>query len=806
LKEENKMDKNYKHKEWEPKIYKKWEESGVFSPEKSVELRKKAGLPIKSNKEGEEETFCVLIPPPNANGALHCGHATYAIQDLMTRFKRMQGYKTLYVPGTDHAGFETQVTYERHLKKKGQSRFDFDRETLYKDILDFVKENSDIATDQLKQMGMSCDWSRTTFMLDQHVIDTVYDTFEKMYADGLVYRDDYLVNYSPVHGTTFSNLETEHVEKVSPLYYVKYQIKGTEEFITVATVRPETIFADVAIAVNPKDSRYENYVGKTAVNPLNDAELPIITDSYVDIEFGTGALKITPGHDFNDYEIGKKHGLETISILTLEGKMTPNCGDVAGMRVFSARKRTVEILEEKGALEKIDETYTNNLLVDYKDKKPIEPMLLPNWFVKMTDEKFNLAGSAIEAIKDERVNFNWDLWQKECLRWLENIHDWPISRQTVFGIKIPVWYELSGQEDSLFVVFLDKEGQSHEGNLSEHLSEGFSIGEIKEGLQKLIAAKDAKYVISREDKGDGYIQETDTFDTWFSSGQWPFTTLHYPDSTDFEEFFPTNFMDSMWDILFFWIARMIMFSLYLTKDNSAGPQIPFKDVYIHGRIDDEKGQKMSKSKGNVINPLEFVDQYGADALRMGILVGGNTGARTTSFNPTKVKGYRNFANKLWNMARFIDMMLVSYKEEQGEEVPVLRTCNCTEASGNCTCNLWLDPGSFTELDRELLGNHKKIIVAVTQNIEKFRFMDAGDATYHYLWHEIADKYIEDVKNRDDAVSKRVGLSILRYVFIDGLKMLHPYMPFVTEAIWEQLTEGLDGFDYCLAVSDWPATT
>ncbi|MBN1162817.1 valine--tRNA ligase [Patescibacteria group bacterium] len=812
------MDKKYDHKEWEEKIYKKWEELGVFSPEKSIKMREDAGLEVKKNADGTYETYTVLIPPPNANAPLHCGHATYAIQDLMTRFKRMQGYKTLYVPGTDHAGFETQVVYERKLKKEGKSRFDFDRETLYNDILNFVLENSDMAIDQLKKMGMSCDWDRSTFMLDQHVIDTVYDTFQKMHKDGLVYRDDYLVNYSPTHGTTFSNLETEHVEEVSPLYYVKYKIKDSDEFVTVATGRPETIYADVAIAVNPKDKKYKKYVGKVAINPLNSREMKIIEDEYVDIDFGTGALKITPGHDFNDYEIGKKHNLPMISVVDLEGKMTKEASDVAGMRVHSARKKTVEILEEKGALEKIDEKYTHNLLVDYKDKKPIEPMLLPNWFVKMTDKKINLASMAIEAIRTGKVKYNRNLWKRESLKWLENIHDWPISRQTVFGIRIPIWYYVKDSESNenggIFVVFIDKDGNSHEGLLHDLREEGFSLDEIKEGLQKVIVPKDARYEISAEDPGkrintgldkkagqdqinEEFIPETDTFDTWFSSGQWPFATLRYPDGDDYKEFFPTQFMDSMWDILFFWIARMIMFSLYLTKDDEDGPKVPYENVYIHGRIDDEKGQKMSKSKGNVIDPLEFVEKYGADALRMGMLVGGNSAARTTSFSADKVRGYRNFANKIWNMGRFMIMMADSYKEETGEDVPFLKHCTCTES---CDCNPWLDPEDFIEVDVEILNKYSDLVTYVTENLEKYRFMEAGDALYHFLWHEIADIYIEDVKNREDIKSKRIGLSVLRHVFLNSLKLLHPFMPFVTEAVWENIPRK---YDNPIAVSKWP---
>jgi len=752
------MEKTYNHKELENKIYEEWENIGVFSPEKSQEFRKINGLECLS------EQFSVLMPPPNANAPLHCGHATYAIQDLMARYRRMQGYKVCYFPGTDHAGFETQVVYERKLKKEGKSRFDFDRQTLYTDILNFVKENSTVATNQLKKIGMSADWSRNTFMLDDFVLDTVFNTFKKMHDDGLVYRDDYMVNYSPFHGTTFSNLETEHIDQKTNLYYVKYQIKGEESFLTVATTRPETIPADVAIAVNPEDERYSQYVGKSVLNPLNGREMKVVADSYVDKEFGTGALKVTPAHDFNDYELGKKHSLEPISIIDLYGKMTEGAGEeLKGLFLTKARVKAVEILQEKGLLEKINENYENSLLVDYKDSKPIEPMLLPNWFIKME----GLAKEAITAVEKEEVKFNQDTWKEQMLFWLNNIKDWPISRQTVFGIRIPVWYEI--QNNNLFVVFLDKDKNSHEGSLDE-LLKTYSLEDITLGLQKVIAPKDAKYLISKDKPAGNYIQETDTFDTWFSSSQWPLTTTKYPNSDDFKNFFPTSFMDSMWDILFFWIARMIMMSLYLAKE------VPFKNVYIHGRINDEKGQKMSKSKGNVIDPLEFIEKYGADALRMGIIVGGNTSAKMTSLSEGKVKGYRNFANKLWNMARFSFLM----KEEYGKDIDTFNS------------NLPLH-----EEDKKILDELNTLIKEVNLGLDSFDFQNTGELIYQFVWHRLADEYIEHVKTRED---KNVALSVLDKVFQDSLKLLHPYMPFVTEAIWKELP---DKDSTTLALSSWP---
>jgi valyl-tRNA synthetase len=780
------MDKTYDHKTREAQIYQKWEEAGVFSPEKSQELRQKAGLPVKN------EPFTVLMPPPNANAPLHCGHATYSIQDLYARWNRMRGYKTLYVPGTDHAGFETQVVYERNLKKQGKSRFDFDRETLFGDILNFVNENSDLAINQLKRLGMSADWSRKLFMLDPYVIDTVYNTFIKMHEEGLVYRDNYLVNYSPVHGTTFSNLETEHIETNSPLYYIKYKFVDADDYMMVATVRPETIYGDVAICVNPKDERYKEKVGKLVINPLNGKEIPVIADSYVDLEFGTGALKITPGHDFNDFEIGKKFGLEAISLVDLAGRMTAAAGELAGMKVMAARTASVEILRAKGALEKIDDKYINNLLVDYKDNKPIEPMLLPNWFVKMKP----LAEPAINAVKANKVKFNKPTWKTQILQWLDNIKDWPISRQTVFGIRMPVWYSVTENPD-LFVVFLDHEGKANEGQLAKFLSDGVVLTTIKKGLQKVIAPTGAKYIISKIDPSKSsdesgksnfeneFIQETDTFDTWYSSSQWPLTTLRYPENKDFGEFFPTSFMDSMWDILFFWIARMIMMSLYLVGD------IPFKNVYIHGAIVDARGQKMSKSRGNTINPIDWVEKYGADALRMGIMVGGNTSAKVSPLSEDKVKGYRNFANKVWNMGRFMQMMEEEWKISGNEIMSLNKSSNSSDANSILSISDFptkidlneKDKALMAEEDLKILEELKNAVKAVNDNLSKYRIADAGNAVYQFIWHEVADSYIEHVKSRED---KGVALGVLRFVYTNCLHLLHPFMPFVTEAVWGEL--------------------
>ena len=761
------MEKIYNHLLEEARIYKKWLDAKVFSPEGLSNQRAK--YKITSNNKA----YSVLMPPPNANAALHCGHATYSIQDLMIRFKRMQGFDVEYLPGTDHAGFETQVVYERNLKAEGKTRFDFDRKTFYQKVYGFVQENSDIAKDQLKRIGMSADWDRSTFTLDPKVIDFVHDTFIKMYNDGMIYRDGYMVNYSSFHGTTFSDLETEYKDSISPLYYVKYKyVENPSEYITVATVRPETIYADVAIAVNPKDERFKSKVGKMVLNPLTNKEIPIIADDYVDMEFGTGALKITPGHDINDYKIGKKYGLEIISLINLDGKMNSFAGDCAGMFPKQARVKAGEILKNNEALEKINDKYENRVLVDYKDQLPIEPMILPNWFVNM--EK--LADLAIEAIETEEVRFNLPEWKRDILHWIKDKKPWPISRQTIFGINIPVWYSIDKNPD-MVVTFRDLSRNSVSGKISD-LLKNHDLNIILQGLQKVIPGEKAIFEVNKVAPGENYLPETDTFDTWFSSGQWPLVTMLKADSSKLEDsdlykkYFPTAFLDSMYDIMFFWIARMIMLSKYLVNE------VPFNDVYFHGMVTDKFGKKMSKSKGNVINPLEYIEKYGADALRMGIIVGGNTEGRSSPLDEDKVRGYRNFANKIWNITRYIDM-----KEA---ELGFFDLKN-------------LDKSSIKlEANQKMVETIDILIKGVTQNIEAYKFKLAGEAVYDFIWNDLANDYMEKTKDQKDLES----LAVLKYALITALKLLHPYMPFITECVWENLHAKAEEFEP-LIISDWP---
>jgi valyl-tRNA synthetase len=734
--------KNFEHKEVEARTYKKWEDSGVFTPE----------------KDSPAPSYSIILPPPNANGSLHTGHAMYVVEDILCRWKRLKGYNVLWLPGADHAGFETQYVFENELAKQKKSRFDFDRTTLYDKIMEFVQDQRFTMYDQMKKLGFSLDWTREKFTLNPDLVDRVYDAFIKMYKDGFIYRDNYLVNYSPAFGSTFSDLEITHKEKTSKLYYIKY---GP---ITVATVRPETIFGDVAIAVNSTDKRYKAYVGKTieVEIPEMTLSLKVIADDHVDPEFGTGALKITPAHSADDFEIAKRHKLEAPQVIGLDGKLNEKTGKYAGMKIGEARDAVVEDLQKMGLMEKIDENYVHNIVVDYKDKRPIEPTLMPNWFVKIAD----LAKPAIEAVKKGRVVLHPKRAEKVFFNWMENIRDWPISRQIVWGIRIPAWYDVT-QNPDIQVTFIDDKGKQKTGRVGEMLKEGHSLKEINKGLQSLIAPNDSKFVISKEKPGDMFLQETDTLDTWFSSGQWPLTTLGYPDGADFKKFYPTDVLDTGSDILFFWVARMIMFGLYLVDE------VPFKHVYLHAMVTDKTGLKMSKSKGNVINPLEVIDVYGADALRMSLIVGSSAGGRT-SISDEKFKGFRNFVNKMWNATRFI---MMNY-DRVGEETQKLTREKLKNIEEKGSRSAW-----FKKV--------KKLEESTDEKLENFRFSLAAEELHSSFWGELCDIWIEETKTAvsDDAVSdetKAEKLAELIYALTRHLRMLHPFIPFITEELWGKL--------------------
>jgi len=702
------MDKVYNHKKTEEKIYKEWEEKSYFAPE--------------VNPKGKP--YSIILPPPNANAPLHFGHAMYVIEDILIRFKRMRGYKALWLPGADHAGFETQFVFEKKLQSQGKSRFDYDRETLYKMIWDFVQGNRPVMENQLRRLGFSLDWQRKKFTLDKDIVEIVYKTFKKLHDEGFVYRAQRLVNYCTYDGTSFSDLEVIYEERQSPLYYIRY---GP---LVLATTRPETKFGDTAVAVHPDDKRYQKYVGKEIdiETVLGKAKIKVVADKMVDKAFGTGVVKITPAHDFNDYEVSQRHNLPMVQVIGFDGKMNKKAGKFAGLYVKQARKSVVENLQKKGLIEKIDENYTHRIGLCYKCKNPIEPLPLSQWFVKMEP----LAQPAIEAVKKGKIKVYPKNMEKLYFQFLENIHDWNISRQIVWGIRIPAW---KCKDCGMWIV-----------------TSGETPGKCPICSSTRLA------------------QDEDTFDTWFSSGQWPFATLRRSKEGDFEEFYPTTVMETGYDILRWWVARMVMLGLYETK------QVPFENIVLHGLVNDPLGKKMSKSKGNVVNPLELVDTYGADAVRFALSYGAALG-NDQSLSFSKLEAMRNFTNKLWNMARFIEMNQKSKIKNQKSLKELKKMVK-------------------NENDKAMIEKTEKLSSDVTRLLEKYDFNHSAQALYDFAWHVFADKYIEDVKNRIDKDS----CLILNSLYLILLKLLHPFMPFVTEEIYKRLWERED----YLIISEWPA--
>lgn len=732
------MDSRFEHQKVEGEIYKRWEESGAFAPK-------------------GDKPYTILMPPPNANASLHGGHGMYTIDDILIRWKRMQGYGAEWIPGRDHAGFETQFVYEKQLAKEGKSRLDFDRQTLYNNIAKFVEDNSGLIYEQFRRLGFSADWDRSVFTLDPHVLSQVFKTFQKMAVEKLVYRSDYLVQYCPHCGTSLAELEILHNEREDKLYYIKY---GP---LTVATVRPETLFGDSAIAVHPKDKRYTKYIGTLVPLPLTTRMIPVITDEMVDIKFGTGVVKITPAHDANDFEAGKRHKLPIIRVIDQLGKMTLPTDvtviEINGMKVKAAREKTVEELQKAGVIDKIDEHYLHSVTVCYKCARDMEPMTVPNWYIKVE----TLKPPVVEAIKTKKTKFFPKKFEKQILDWMIIMHDWPISRQVAWGIRIPAWYDAT--KENLHVTFLDQNKKPVRGVVGE-LLKTYPFDEIEAGLQTLSAPIEAKYIVAETKPGEGYLQETDTFDTWFSSGQWPLVTLK---DGEYGSRYPTDVMATMVDILRIWVSRMMMFGLYVRKE------VPFKNVYLWPTVVDAKGQKMSKSRGNVINPIDLIDKYGADALRMSLLFGNGEGGRVP-LSEDKVRAMRNFGNKIWNMNRFFLLML------EKAEIRNLK--------------FEIPNKGLQKEDKEILKELNAVVKKMTTLLEKFRFSQAADLIYEFMWHGVADVYIEKVKERED---QGVALSVLRHVLLNGLKLLHPFMPFVTEAIWQEINP----YAGMLIVEPWP---
>ena len=774
------MDKHYQAKENETKIYQLWEKADAFNPDSDINQKL---------KNDDLPSFSIIMPPPNANDPLHLGHAAFlTLEDILIRHARMTGHDTLWLPGADHAGIETQFVFEKKLKKEGTSRFHFDRATLYQMIWDYVATNSQIAIKQSKQLGASADWSRFKFTLDDDIVQSVIATFKQMLEDRLIYRANRLVNYCPKCGTGFSNLELDHREEIGSLYYLKY---GP---ITIATTRPETIFADVAIAVHPKDQRYHKYHGQTIEYQglFGLVKLLVIADDFVDPEFGTGAVKITPFHDFNDFAFWQRHQAELKQAvqnnqlgyvelkeklinnnqlsaeeinspalaIDFTGRLTKFTDQYAGLKAHIAREKIVSDLQEANLIEKIDRNYLHSVTSCYRCGSNIEPLPLPQFYVKVEP----LTKAVLEKIKKKELTIYGAGHDKILKHWLENLEDWNISRQIVWGIRLPVWYDAQ-ENPQLRISFIDKNQARISGPIGELLTK-YSFAEIEAGLQSLTAPIDAQFVVSQEkpDPNKQYLQETDTFDTWFSSSQWPVVTLKNNQPGDFERFYPTTIMETAYDILMFWVMRMLMMGLYSTQ------QLPFKKVYLHGLIRDSKGQKMSKSKGNVINPLEIGEKYGTDALRMAIVIRSSAGLDKT-LSEADFQAMRNLNNKLWNAARFILLQ----KENQ-----VITDQNTAK------------------LDKKFTKNLEKIVLAVSRNLDQLQLGLAADTLYNEFWHWFCDQCIEDAKK---------GLISQEKLF-DGLviflKLFHPFIPFVTESIWQILYQEQLVAEPLLMTSRWPS--
>lgn len=747
--------KTYDPKQVEGRIYELWEKGGYFTPE--IDKKKKP--------------YTILLPLPNANDPMHMGHALFTVQDVLIRYHRMKGDPTLWLPGGDHAGIETQFVFEKKLAKEGKSRFDFDRKTLYKMISDFVDANRTVNRDQMKRLGFSLDWTRYHYSMEPKIVETVLSTFSKLFEDGLVYRSERLVDYCTKCGTGFSDLEIVHKEQTDPLYYLKYG-----PFV-LATVRPETKFGDTAVAVNPNDKRYQQWIGKEieVEGLIGKFKIRVVADEAIDPAFGTGAAKVTPAHDHTDYEIAQRHHLEMKQVIGFDGRLTAIAGPYAGMKVKAAREKVAADLVARGLMDHIDTNYVHNVATCYRCGTTLEPLPLPQWYVKTKP----LAEPAIKAVKSGKTKIEpLERFEKLYFDWMENIHDWNISRQIVWGPRIPVWYCLDCNPE-IRLTFIAAGGQKVTGSYKE-LSPEHSFEEILNGLQSMIAPIDSTYSLSSgtcsKCGGTHSIQETDTFDTWFLSGQWPLTTLGFPDSQDFNYFYPTSVLDTLWDILFFWVARMMMLGIYRTGE------VPFRTIHLHSRVVDKFGQKMSKSKGNVINPIEMVDKYGADALRYTLVFGAGPGS-DISVSEDKIRGMRNFANKIWNIGRFV-LLNLNEAKEKGISVG------------------WIDTSvhkSLSDTDKQIISETDMLALDITDKLEKFRFSDASQRLYEFIWHRIADQYLEQNKDRFKAADP-LALAVLRQVFLTLLKLLHPFMPFVTEEIYEKMP-GWDGVP--LMVAKWP---
>ncbi len=708
------LEKVYDPSTVEERLYKKWMDNGYFHAE----------------VEKDKEPFTIVIPPPNITGQLHMGHALdNTLQDILIRYKRMQGYNTLWMPGTDHASIATEVKIVAKMAEEGLTKEDLGREGFLKRAWEWKEEYGGTIIGQLKKLGSSCDWERERFTMDEGLSKAVQEVFIRLHEKGYIYKGSRIVNWCPVCQTTISEAEVEHIESQGNFYHLRYPVVGSDEFVEIATTRPETLLGDTAVAVNPKDERYTHLIGKMLKLPLTDREIPVIADHYVDMEFGTGVVKITPAHDPNDFEVGRRHDLEEICVMNDDGTMNNLAGKYAGMDRYEARKQMLKDLEEQGLLIQI-KPHMHNVGTHDRCKTVIEPMVKAQWFVRMEE----MAKPAIEALKKGDLRFVPERFGKTYLNWLENIRDWCISRQLWWGHRIPAYY---CQECG-------------EVTIARSMPEACS----KCGHTHL-------------------VQDEDTLDTWFSSALWPFSTLGWPDNTEeLKHFYPTSVLVTGYDIIFFWVVRMVFSGLEQMGE------VPFKDVLIHGLVRDSEGRKMSKSLGNGIDPLEVIKEYGADALRL-TLITGNAPGNDMRFYYERVEANRNFGNKLWNATRFI---LMNYEEED--------------------LNLEVGLDELTAADKWILSKVNTLANEVTENMDKYDLGIAVQKLYDFAWEEFCDWYIEMVKprlyNKEDA-TRHAALWTLKTVMINVLKMLHPYIPFITEEIFM----GLQDREESIMISNWP---
>ncbi|MCC6453770.1 MAG: valine--tRNA ligase [Caldilineaceae bacterium] len=733
------MPKAYEPQAVEDDLYAWWEQNGYFRPEKQAEL---------GQSDPNAKPFVISMPPPNVTGALHLGHAiTNSVEDLLIRYHRMLGHPSLWVPGTDHAGIATQNVVERALAAQGTTRQEMGREAFVREVWDWKDEYHSRITAQQKRMGNSCDWTRERFTLDSGLSEAVIKTFIDLYNEGLIYRANYLVNWCPRCTSAISDLEVEYEEVLGKFYTFRYPLKEGG-YLEVSTTRPETILGDTAVAVHPDDERYKHLIGKTALVPMLNREIPIIADDYVDPTFGTGALKVTPGHDPNDYEIGKRHNLPMINIMNKDASLNEAAGPYAGLDRFDARTKLWADMENAELTVRVEER-VHQVGHCQRCHTIVEPLLSEQWWVKTAP----LAEPSIAAVRNGDIQIIPQRFERVYYNWMENIRDWCISRQLWWGHRIPIWY---GPDGHTFAARNDQEAQEQ--------------------------------AIVHYGKAVHLEQDPDVLDTWFSSGLWPFSTLGWPEETDdFKTYYPTTVLETGYDIIFFWVARMIMLGLKCTG------QVPFSYVYLHGLVRDDQGRKMSKSLGNALDPLDLISEYGADALRFSLLTGGTPG-NDMKMSVQRIEGNRNFANKIWNAARFVIMNL------EGRELPLAHDADRFNISYQLPAK-----DDLALSDRWILSRLESVQHEVTRLIDTWQFGEAGRQLYEFLWNEYCDWYIEAAKVRlyeGTPAQANATCQVLAYVLEHSLRLLHPYMPYLTETIWQNLP-GLAVEGRALIISRWP---